>query len=330
MAVFKVTRPTIFDIPYGLSPEEWKAQIPDAALRRHLSWGMDFDTRAISLEPLSNLWDERAKELHRTNQECIKLGLINQFGSRDISTKIENFVAIGTKPMSVLAYHNEFFEQVRNAFVMGQYYPALVGACALGERILNHLILDMRPFFANTPEYRRVYRKDSFDNWDVPINTLEAWDIVLPKAITEFRALKTLRHRSIHFNIGTYNTLRDDALAAIMHMRTIIEQQFGSFAVRPWFIPGTLGHVFIRKSYEMHPFVKTYFVPRCPFVGPLFGMGLAKGGGWEVYDVPDYGDGGYTDEEFATRYNGRDPNLVLTEEPVLERDFEAPVKTSSD
>ena len=287
-------------------------------MRRHLSWGMDFDSRALGLAKIEDHWDPGVKENHRVNQERIKHGLIAQFGERAIDTKIENFIDIGTKPMSVLAYHNDFFEQVRNAFVMGQYYPALVGACALGERILNHLILDMRPFFTATPEYRRVHRKDFFDKWDVPVDTLEAWNILLPEAVTEFRALKLLRHRSIHFNVSTYSTLRDDALAAILHMRAVIEQQFGSFALRPWFIPGTAGHVFIRKSYETNPFVMKYFVPRCPFVGPLFGMAFTETDGWKVFDMPDDGDENWTDEEFARRYNERDPAQVLTEPPTLE------------
>ena len=125
-----------------------------------------------------------------------------------------------------VAGHNALFHQVRQAFVIGAYYPALVGACALGERILNHLMLDMRGHFTATPEYKKVYRKDSFDDWRLPIDTLEAWGILLPDAVIEYRALMDLRHRSIHFNRETTNALRDDALAAIIHMRTIIEQQF--------------------------------------------------------------------------------------------------------
>lgn len=175
----------------------------------------------------------------------------------------------------------------------------------------------MRPFFTATPEYRYVYRKDSFDKWEVPIDTLEAWGILLPDAVAEFRQLKLLRHRSIHFNVSTYSTLEGDALAAVLHLRTIIEQQFGSFAVRPWFIPGTLGHIFIRKEYETHPFVPTYFIPHGPFVGPLFGMGHSEGG-WDVFDVPDYGDGEWSDEEYAQRYNDRAPGDVVSERPVLE------------
>ena len=309
-------RPTIYDIPLGLSLGEFKARIPDAGRRRHLSWGMDFDSRALTLgQKIEDEWEPHVKELHRANAERARVGLSAEFGTFNIDTKIANFIAIGTKPMSVLAYHNQFFEQVRRAFVMGDYYPALVGACALGERILNHLILDMRHFFKLEPEYKKVYRKDSFDDWNVPIATLEAWHILLPTAVTEFRALLQLRHRSVHFNAGTYNTLRDDALAAVLHMRLIIEQQFGSFAARPWFISGTKGHVFIKKEYEIHPFIMAYFIPHCPFVGPLFGMNYDEAG-WHIFDVPDYGDGMWTDEEFAREYNERDHTKVVTEPPL--------------
>jgi len=47
----------------------------------------------------------------------------------------------------VIAYHNSFLRRVRDAFASGNYYPALTAGCALGERILNHLILDLREEF---------------------------------------------------------------------------------------------------------------------------------------------------------------------------------------
>lgn len=318
MAVFILKRRTIYQIPKNLTLGEAKAQIPDSGRRRHLCFGFDFDSRSLSLRTMANGgWVPLCKERWTSEQEEIKRRLESEFGEHSIDAKIKNFVAIDTKPMSVLAYHNDFFEQVRNAFVMGQYYPALVGACALGERILNHLVLDLRGFFSNTPEYKSVSRKDSFANWDVPINALEAWGMLLPTAVSEFRKLKLLRHRSVHFNVSTYQTLRADALSAILHMRAIIEAQFGTFGRQPWFISGTKGHAFIRKDYEYHPFVVTYFVPRFSFVGPLFGMRF-DGNVWDVMDVPDYGDGAWTDEEFARQYNERDSSMVLQEPPHME------------
>jgi hypothetical protein len=288
-----------------------KGSMTDAGRRRHLSWGMDFDTRAVTLDlEIEDDWDDQVKDSHKASKAAIRQGLIVEFGELAIEAKVENFRAIGTKPFSVLSYHNALYHQIRQSYVIGAYYPALVGACSLGERILNHLILDLREFYVVSPEYRRVGRKSSIDDWGIAIKTLEAWNVLVPGAAEEFRRLMPLRHRSVHFTMGTDTKLREDALAAVLHMRTIIEQQFGSFANRPWFIPGTKGHVFIRKQFEDNPFVKTYFLPNCPFVGPLFGMAQGEQG-WEVLDLPSYGAGEWTDEEFAKHYNERDPKNVV-------------------
>lgn len=295
-----------------------KSSIPDNGRRRHLSWGMDFDTRYLTLtQEIGDDWEENVKELWLSNQAKAREGLAWEFGEKYADAKIENFIAIGSKPFSTQAHHNSFFHQVRESFVIGSYYPALVGACALGERILNHLIIDLRHFFRDTPEYKKIYRKNSFDNWDIPIDVLEAWDILLPDALHEFRALKVLRHRSIHFNPSTYATLKDDALAAVLHMRTIIEAQFGSHGPHPWFLKGTTGHLFIAREFETDPFVQTYYLPNCPFVGPLFSMEHSPEG-WQFIDFPDYGEGDWTDEEFAARYQDRDPEAVARRQQLTE------------
>ena len=286
-------------------------QPPDAGRRRYLSFGMDFDTRATLLNPnVEDHWTDAGKEAARNSATSVRQSLINEFGHRDIDVKVDRFAAIGDKPFSTLSYHNAFFHQIRQAYVMGAHYPALVSACALGERILNHLLIDLRPYFVNTSEYEFVANAGSFSNWRVVIDTLAAWNVLLPIVVTEFRALSRLRHRSVHFNIKTYKTVEEDALKAVLHVRTIIEKQFGSLWGAPWFIQGTIGSVFIRKDFEVDPFVRTYFLPNCPFVGPLFGSAFTVRG-WEFYDRGNYGTGSLTDEEFAQAFNGRDPKEVV-------------------
>nr|WP_321981085.1 hypothetical protein [uncultured Cohaesibacter sp.] len=318
MTIFTLTRPTIYQVSRDLPQEESKLLIPDAGRRRHLCFGGDFDARSATLATkIEDHWEDDVKKSWFNNQEIIKKSIKDEFGEFQLGSKIENFIKLDTKPMSVLSYHNGFFEHIRNAYVMGYYYPALVAACALGERILNHLVIDMRPMFKHTSEYRRVHKKQSFADWDVPINTLEEWGVLLPEVVSEFRLLKELRHRSIHFNVSTYETLHEDALASVLHMRTIIDFQFGTWGPRPWFIRGTKGHMFIAKDYETHPFVRTYFTPRFAFVGPLFGLRHTENGQWDVMDVPDYGDGEWTDEEFAQQYNERNPEQVVKEPPEM-------------
>lgn len=305
-------RLTIDKIDQSKPSAEWKPLLADFGRRRHLSYTMDFDSRAHVFEEPGDGWEEEPRRLHLENRERAKVGLAREFGSDHLDKKIENFVAIGFKPFSILAHHNQFFDQARRAFVIEAYYPALVGACALGERILNHLILDLRDFYKNTNEYKQICRQDSFSNWKIPIDTLEAWNVLLPKAVTEFRALMALRHQSIHFNVSTYATLREDALAALRHMREIIEQQFTAFGDRPWFIDGTRGHVFIKRDWETNPFFRTYYLPACPFVGPYFAISFEQG--LRFHDHADYGDGDWTDEEFAAKFETKSPeNLVRIE-----------------
>lgn len=282
----------------------------DRGRRRYLSFSMDFDSRGHLLnQDINENWEEEVKENWRKSRSSILENLEQEFGPLGIQEKIENFTAMGAKPFSILTYHNQFFEQVRRAYVIGAYYPALVGACALGERILNHLILDLRDFYKSTPEYKRVYRKKSFDDWAVPIAALSAWQVLLPGVAEEFISLMSIRHRSIHFNVGTYQTLKQDSLDAILHLNRIIQMQFGAIGSQPWFLKGTLGHQFIARDWEECPFIQKYFLPKCPLVGPLFSMKYSEEG-WLIFDFLDYGAGDLTDEDFCREFNARTPEML--------------------
>jgi hypothetical protein len=233
---------------------------------RVLSFDMDFRASHLSRK-IEETWDANVQEMHRQNQENIRRGLILEFGEADADAKIQNFVDLGNAPFSIISFHNRFLRQVRTAFVTGSYYPALTGACALAERVLNHLILSLRESYRSTPEYRRVYRQSSFDNWDLAINTLDAWGVLLPDAVADYRRLVAIRNRAIHFDPATDNNDRELALEAIRILSRIIDTQFTAFGVRPWFIAGTPGASFIAKVSESDPFVRTVYLPNCVLVG---------------------------------------------------------------
>ena len=283
----------------------------DHGRRRYLMWVPDFDTRASILNmEIQSDWKDEIKNQWINNKKQISEGLLYEFGSQNADLKIENFRAIDSKPFSILAYHNSFFSQIRNSFVIGSYYAALASACALGERILNHLIIDLRDEFQNRSEYKSVARKKSFSNWELVVETLEAWNVLLPDVAAEFRELSVLRNQSIHFNIKTYSTVREDSLRAILHLRKIIERQFGFFGKQPWIIEGTKGQQFLKKSYENAPFIRKYMMPICPFVGPRFSISFEGGSGPKVFDFADYGSPSWSDDEFREQYEIRDPNKL--------------------
>lgn len=292
------------------APHDEARRAADFGKRRHKVFAVDFDARAANLAEIQEDWDEPVKEAWRRTHAHVKEGLAWEFGAQDSERKFRDFIALGPKPMSLLAHHNELFEQARNAFVGGAYYPALTSVCALGERILNHMIVDLRESFRDTPAYKSVHRKASFSDWGKAVDVLLSWNVLLPEVVEAFRLLEPLRHRSLHFT-DEARDWRADALASVGHMTTIVGRQFGGFGDQPWFILGTRGHCFIKREYEDAPFVRHYFLPRCPLVGVRFGMAFGETGGWTHIDLADYGDGTLSDQEFCDAYNDRDPAKVL-------------------
>ena len=277
------------------------------SVKRYRILNVDFDTRATILsQEIKDDCEEHIKEIHRGNKASVSAGLRAEFGERFFDAKIQNFIDVGTKPLSIVAYHNKFFEQARSSFVVGSYYPALTAVCALGERILNHLMLLLRDVFKGTPEYKKVYRKDSFDHWDLPIETLETWKVLLPATSDHFRKLSIIRNRhAIHFNPDTDSNDRPLALEAIKLMNEIIACQFSGFAGLPWGL-GIPGEIYIKKASENEPFVAKVYLPNCLLLGPHHTIDdIRPDGTMVVRDAEEYEDREISDEEFCTMRNER-------------------------
>jgi hypothetical protein len=266
-------------------------------VKRFRIFQFDFDTRVRTLtDEIQEHWEERVKEQHRRNREQTVQELIMQFGAYAADRKRQNFIDLGPKPFSILAFHNRFLEQVRAAFIMGAYYPALTGACALGERILNQLTLTLRDDFKSTAHYKRVYNKDSFDNWDLAIDMLEAWDVLLPEAVKEFRTLRDRRNDAVHFRPDVDKNDRDLALVSIRSLSSIVGTQFGALGGQPWFITSVPGEIYIKKDWESRPFIRKVYLPNCRAVGPRHRVESVIP--WVIRDE-EYDERDITDEEFC-------------------------------
>ena len=272
-------------------------------MKRYRVLDMDFDTRATVLfVEVKDDWEPSVREQWLQNQAAIRAELATVYGPRGFAGKLDNLRAIGGAPFSLVAFHNAFFAQARTAFVTGCYYPALTSVCALGERVLNHLVLALREEYRETPEYKRIYRKDSFDNWDVAIDVLSTWGALLPAAADQFRTLKGIRHRTLHFNPATERDVRSDALAAVLLFQEIITAQFAAFGSHPWYIPNAIGFSLVRKAWEGVPFVKHVVLPNCALVGPAHDLRRDRAGNWEAVDDNVYPDEEIADEEFVPRF----------------------------
>ncbi len=266
-------------------------------MKRYRVLSLQLDSRAGWLNaPHEEHWGETEKEAHWKSQESIRDGLVDEFGRLNFDRKEKDFADLGMMPLSIVAFHNNFLAQIRTAFTSCAYYPALTGACALGERILNHLVLLLRDDHKQTPEYKNVYKKKSFDSWDLMIRTISSWGVILPETTASFKKLHGVRNDAIHFHPETDTNDRELALGAIRLLNEVIAHQFPFMGTQPWFIPGSVGESYIRKEWEASPFIQKVYLPICALLGPGHWLVVEPG----VFHPRDwtYHEKEITDEEF--------------------------------
>jgi hypothetical protein len=217
---------------------------------------------------IQDSWEENIKQMWEENKRRIREGVLYEFGVEDYERKLNDFRAIGTQPWSVVAVHNRNLRAIRRAFVAGAYYPTLVGAAALGERILNQVTLELRDAFANHPATKPVARKKAFDDWKLMIRVLKAWGVLPEGVARNLERLSRLRHDAVHYNVPTLDTAaRDEALEALQLLQQIIERLFHPDPDLH-LIPDIAGADYLRLEVEDQPLVRRFFIPASMLVSP--------------------------------------------------------------
>jgi len=228
-------------------------------MKRYRLLTADFDGRE------SILWnpDVRLADVKKSVQSQMK----GQYGESDFSLKLTNYTSLGRKPYSIFAFHNRFFEQACNAYVMGYYYPVLTATCALGERTLNHMWLTLRDDY---PDPLKLRKHGHVQKWSLLVETMKGWHIMQPKAAEDFMKLEELRQLTIHFHPkeDVDNNAQGIALKAIRIFQGIINAQFASHGNLPWYIQGVEGETYIKKEWDECPYIKRLYRHHCELVGP--------------------------------------------------------------
>lgn len=263
-------------------------------MKRYRIFRSDFDFRANILNQTTEGFSKEEKALLQKQKDKIKKEIINEFGRTGGEDKIKRFKERGEKPFSIITYHNFLLDQIRNSYVQGAFYPALTSACTLGERILNHLILDLREEFKEIKPQKEnshpcsdcknydllkqkglikveldIYTCKSCSNWKLMIETLSNWSVINPYVKGLFDDLQKKRHKSIHFNAKLTANLEKESLKAIEILQNIIKMQFSAFFDSEYFI-NVKGEAYLKKELEDKPFFKKYYIPNCKLVTPFY------------------------------------------------------------
>src|ERR1700760_710825 len=150
---------------------------PDDGCRRYRPIPTTFDYRANVINlTIEDEWPTERQEQWSEIKETAIATLLADLGVIDSERKIADYLALGAPPESLAFEHVEALKQVRSAFAHGDYYPALVEACALGERIFNQLILELREDFRDYPDTpRKILRRETHTDWRTAIDALRRW-----------------------------------------------------------------------------------------------------------------------------------------------------------
>lgn len=273
--------------------------------RRYRPIRVTFDTRNVILGmEIEDGWDTTTKVMWKEMKAQVNAELFGELGPVDGEAKLENYRAMGPAPWSVVFEHSSLLRQVRSSFAHGDFYPALVGACALGERLLHQLILSLRGDFLNHPATTRRVRAGKLSTeWGTLITVLHGWGVLDTQMARAYRSLEERRHEAVHFNPQMKVETRGSALSALLTLQEIVEYVFEPHGGPPRYIADTGGASYIALEAETEPLIQRIFLPNCALVSPAHRLEADDDAPeeWLIFDDQDYPDEPLTDEEFAQR-----------------------------
>ena len=83
-------------------------------MKRYRLLSTQYDTRPFLLKMAMESSDPKPMWLEAVEKQTIQ-ELVARYGAYSIGSKVENFVAIGNLPWSIVSFHNDFLEQASDS-----------------------------------------------------------------------------------------------------------------------------------------------------------------------------------------------------------------------
>lgn len=251
------TKQTIKAQRAGLEPFKIKYICPNVAYMYRVL-GFALDARVTVFK------DSNQKK----NQDHIKKGLLFEWGEKDFELKLKRFIDLDVSFIGIPEEYYYLLKSVISSYCCGYFYSSITSAGALGERILNRLLIKTRHHFKDTEHYNKIKSKNSFDNWDIPIKVLKDWNIISKDVSKHFITLKKFRNDSLHYRDG-YN-FEKNAFPAIKALANIINHQFNYMLRKDLFwVFNVPGEIWLRSTTVNDPFIKEFVLEHCCLLTPL-------------------------------------------------------------
>lgn len=226
-----------------------------------------------------------------------------KYGAFQFDEKFDRWLSIPKPNISVVDEHTHLLQDIEDTYILGGLYSSLTGACCLGERIFNQIILRVKESYRSKQEYKLIHKKDSINDWSLGINTLFNWGIIGLETKKRYQRLAGLRTDSIHFQKKEQD-LSLMAKDAIFLINEIVSDLFELKKDKDfllWFnVPGEL---YLKKEAEKNPFIQKFYIPCAPLVGYKHTIENTPSMKLKVLDEHIYEDKEISDEEFITLRN---------------------------
>lgn len=199
--------------------------------------------------------------------DFIKQDLSRHYGIENFNEKLKRFVNLNLYFIGIPEEYYDLLKHIVDAYCCGYFYPSIAGAGALGERILNRLIIKTKKYYTSSPHYKKIHNKKSFENWDMMVSILLDWNIINEEVAELFRELKRHRNDVIHYNEG-YN-FEENSLIAIKLLVEIINKQFSYIERKDlcW-VFDVPGEILVKSKVINDPFVIEFLLPHCIKITP--------------------------------------------------------------
>ena len=159
----------------------------------------------------------------------------------------------------------------------------------MGEHIFNILISNLKKYYLSSPLYKKIYRKEYIQDWDLAIEVLLDWKIINTGIAEDYKKLRDIRHESVHLkNIPDSS---EKALEAIKYIKSLTDYLFGLKSEVFFMVDEEL---YIKKEREKEAIVKEFFVPSCTLVGYKHSIDSE----WRLKDKFQYENREIDDDEF--------------------------------
>jgi hypothetical protein len=229
---------------------------------------------------LTSFYVDTRRQIHDTPHlldiaESQRNQLKSELGELEFEMKFERWKKIDYPAIGLPDEYTSKISQIVNTYSIGYSYPAVTAACCLAERVLNRLVLCCRDHFKSHSEYKRIYRKDSFDDWEKMLALIVDWRLIPDKAVGLFRDLMPIRHNSIHFN-DPYD-FNDIAPIVINKLISGITEVFGvENRTDIYLVFDIPGEIWVRSAAESLPFVKEFVIPHCYYAHAVHEIDLTN------------------------------------------------------